>query len=81
MTKAKSLTHKAAIAKAREAGYATARYVGQAKDGTNIYICDTDRPYANGLPDFIKVRDGRAWFVDDTAEYDECFDALGDSEP
>lgn len=78
MTKKKSPTHKAAIVEARKAGYDTANYVGQSKDGANVYIASHSTLHYCGLPAFVKVKDGKARMLDfKGAEFDECFELLG----
>lgn len=79
MSKKKSETQKAALAAARAAGYDGAAFVAQSKDGSNIYICTSNVPTYDGLPSFVKAKDGKAHTVDfKGAEFDECFAALAD---
>jgi len=81
MSKKKSPTRKIAIAFARRYGYDTANYVGQAKDGSNVYISTHSTLHYCGLPAFIKVKDGKAHGVDfKGAEFNECFALLGHCE-
>lgn len=80
MSKKKTPTLKSAIAMARKASYETARYVGQTKDGANVYMAAHNTLHYLGLPAFIKVLDGKAHPVDfKGAEFGECFAILGHS--
>lgn len=77
MSKKNSPTHKKAIEAARKAGYDMANYVGQSKDGSNVYITYNSVPLYIGLPAFVKVKAGEAHGVDfKGTEFDECFKLL-----
>ncbi len=78
--KKESPTRKAAVALARKGGFwDSAEYIGRAEDGSNIYLCTLSTPACLGLPAFIKALNGKAHDVTQgTAEYDECFEALGE---